>query len=284
MNGARRGVSRRNETPVGLSMAGTCRMGGGHCHRGAALAGQSSVSFGRSSPNPCGCLSWRLCPMGSFSQRPATIPSETQIFPAAGGWALGLLLTQKCKEFRILFSFQKLNLPPVQRSPMWEGRRATFYSPKSFERKWELSSLTTLGKGPIGGWSRWGTQPTEAWCQQMATEVHWLSCQVHWLSCRAHRHKEFGRTLLGSYTLSWNGWSVLSPTITSLPPFPPLGILTDLENLPIPAGPPGRGHTPAHRCSCCFCDQGDDSVQKFHSFNPSYVPSPKHLCYCLTRF
>ena len=69
------------------------------------------------------------------------------------------------------------------------------------------------------------------------------------------------------------------PLTHNLPsPLRPHGILTDPENLPTPLD------TPARRGSCCFDDQSDASVQSGHSFNPSYMPSTQHMCYCLTRF
>lgn len=81
-------------------------------------------------------------------------------------------------------------------------------------------------------------------------------------------------------------FSPFLPTIIA-PPFPPLEILMILE-LPTPAGPLGRGHTPPHRHSFCFCDEDNKYlIQKFHVFRLVCVPGTSrsiYMCYCLTRF
>lgn len=88
---------------------------------------------------------------------------------------------------------------------MGGGRRATFYFPKTFEKKVELSSLSTLGEGPTEGWSSRVTQPTgnlvaagghggplalllspqTEWC---GARLLGLTLQLKWLVCALTHH------------------------------------------------------------------------------------------------
>ena len=83
MNGARRGVSRRNGTPVGLSTIGTCRMGGGHCHRGAALARAKLSQLWKELPYPLWLHLLETLPHGFILPKASPHPFRDPDFPSS---------------------------------------------------------------------------------------------------------------------------------------------------------------------------------------------------------